>query len=201
MKKKNLESSRIFFPPTTCQSCPLKILESTVCQTSSLIFFFSFLFFPPFFFFLFLFFFPLHFPLSPLFSPSLFVLLFSSSSPAMSSSSTTTSSSSKDPQSLSSADYYFDSYAHFGTFRPHFLPETFLIRQFHLPFIGIHEEMLKDEVRTNSYMHSILRNTHLFKDKVSPFPGPKNRFKPVKIVLWTPWEMLSMMRRVSEMPS
>lgn len=43
-----------------------------------------------------------------------------------------------------SSDYYFDSYAHFG----------------------IHEEMLKDEVRTKSYRNSIYRNKHLFKDKV-----------------------------------
>ena len=40
--------------------------------------------------------------------------------------------------------YYFDSYAHFG----------------------IHEEMLKDTVRTNAYKHAITRNPHLFKDKV-----------------------------------
>eukprot|EP00744_Colponema_vietnamica_P002353 GILI01003707.1.p1 GENE.GILI01003707.1~~GILI01003707.1.p1 ORF type:complete len:411 (+),score=143.34 GILI01003707.1:42-1235(+) len=43
-----------------------------------------------------------------------------------------------------SADYYFNSYGHFG----------------------IHEEMLKDEVRTKTYMNSILRNSHMFKDKV-----------------------------------
>uniref|UniRef100_A0A7S0UR93 Methyltransferase domain-containing protein n=1 Tax=Polytomella parva TaxID=51329 RepID=A0A7S0UR93_9CHLO len=43
-----------------------------------------------------------------------------------------------------SADYYFDSYAHFG----------------------IHEEMLKDTVRTKSYMNAILNNTFLFKDKI-----------------------------------
>lgn len=42
------------------------------------------------------------------------------------------------------ADYYADSYAHFG----------------------IHEEMLKDEVRTNAYMNAIERNGYLFKDKV-----------------------------------
>ncbi|KAJ3268517.1 Protein arginine N-methyltransferase 1 [Terramyces sp. JEL0728] len=41
-------------------------------------------------------------------------------------------------------DYYFDSYAHFG----------------------IHEEMLKDEVRTTSYRNAIYQNSHLFKDKV-----------------------------------
>lgn len=43
-----------------------------------------------------------------------------------------------------SKDYYFDSYAHFG----------------------IHEEMLKDEVRTTSYRNAIYNNSHLFKDKV-----------------------------------
>ncbi|KAL2212239.1 RNA methylase [Sarocladium strictum] len=31
---------------------------------------------------------------------------------------------------------------------------------------GIHEEMLKDEVRTRSYMNSIMQNKHIFKDKV-----------------------------------
>eukprot|EP01138_Halocafeteria_seosinensis_P005747 gb/GECG01005875.1/.p1 GENE.gb/GECG01005875.1/~~gb/GECG01005875.1/.p1 ORF type:complete len:350 (+),score=54.94 gb/GECG01005875.1/:1-1050(+) len=43
-----------------------------------------------------------------------------------------------------SKDYYFDSYAHFG----------------------IHEEMLKDQIRTKSYMNAIIKNPHLFKDKV-----------------------------------
>ena len=43
-----------------------------------------------------------------------------------------------------SADYYTDSYAHFG----------------------IHEEMLKDEVRTKAYMNAIMQNKHLFKDKI-----------------------------------
>eukprot|EP00494_Astrolonche_serrata_P025412 UN25673 len=41
-------------------------------------------------------------------------------------------------------DYYFDSYSHFG----------------------IHEEMLKDFVRTNTYQRSIVDNKHLFKDKI-----------------------------------
>ncbi|KAF7730570.1 type I protein arginine N-methyltransferase Rmt1 [Apophysomyces ossiformis] len=45
---------------------------------------------------------------------------------------------------MTSKDYYFDSYAHFG----------------------IHEEMLKDEVRTLSYRASIYNNKHLFKDKI-----------------------------------
>jgi type I protein arginine methyltransferase len=31
---------------------------------------------------------------------------------------------------------------------------------------GIHEEMLKDEVRTRSYRDAIYNNKHLFKDKV-----------------------------------
>jgi len=45
---------------------------------------------------------------------------------------------------LTSADYYFNSYSHFG----------------------IHEEMLKDEVRTLSYRNAICNNKHLFKDKI-----------------------------------
>lgn len=45
---------------------------------------------------------------------------------------------------VTSSDYYFDSYAHFG----------------------IHEEMLKDEVRTGKYRASIEQNAHLFKGKV-----------------------------------
>ena len=44
---------------------------------------------------------------------------------------------------MTSSDYYFNSYAHFG----------------------IHEEMLKDEVRTRSYMRAIVENPHLFKGK------------------------------------
>lgn len=47
-------------------------------------------------------------------------------------------------EDISSADYYFNSYAHFG----------------------IHEEMLKDTIRTGSYERSILSNSHLFEDKV-----------------------------------
>ena len=43
-----------------------------------------------------------------------------------------------------SKDYYFDSYAHHA----------------------IHEEMLKDEVRTRTYQSAILDNKHLFKDKI-----------------------------------
>ncbi|XP_072978018.1 probable protein arginine N-methyltransferase 1 isoform X1 [Typha angustifolia] len=43
-----------------------------------------------------------------------------------------------------SADYYFDSYSHFG----------------------IHEEMLKDVVRTRTYQNAIYHNSFLFKDKV-----------------------------------
>jgi 2-polyprenyl-3-methyl-5-hydroxy-6-metoxy-1,4-benzoquinol methylase len=32
--------------------------------------------------------------------------------------------------------------------------------------LGIHEEMLKDSVRTGSYRNAIVNNKHLFKDKV-----------------------------------
>jgi len=45
---------------------------------------------------------------------------------------------------ISSADYYFNSYAHFG----------------------IHEDMLKDAVRTGSYSRAITRNKHLFANKI-----------------------------------
>merc|ERR1719309_172338 len=48
------------------------------------------------------------------------------------------------PEEMTSKDYYFDSYAHFG----------------------IHEEMLKDEVRTLTYRNSIYHNKHLFRGKV-----------------------------------
>ena len=41
-------------------------------------------------------------------------------------------------------DYYFESYSHFS----------------------IHEEMLKDSVRTKTYIRSIMNNKHLFKDKI-----------------------------------
>lgn len=43
-----------------------------------------------------------------------------------------------------SKDYYFDSYSHHA----------------------IHEEMLKDEVRTRTYQMAIMENKHLFKDKI-----------------------------------
>ncbi|KAL0270095.1 UNVERIFIED_CONTAM: hypothetical protein PYX00_007614 [Menopon gallinae] len=46
-------------------------------------------------------------------------------------------------EDMTSKDYYFDSYAHFG----------------------IHEEMLKDEVRTLTYRNSMYDNKHLFKGK------------------------------------
>ena len=54
------------------------------------------------------------------------------------------SDSMKEVEQLTSKDYYFDSYAHFS----------------------IHEEMLKDEVRTLTYRNSMYHNKHLFRDKV-----------------------------------
>lgn len=50
----------------------------------------------------------------------------------------------KPVDTMTSKDYYFDSYAHFG----------------------IHEEMLKDEVRTLTYRDSMYHNKHLFRGKV-----------------------------------
>lgn len=41
-------------------------------------------------------------------------------------------------------DYYFDSYSHFG----------------------IHEDMIKDSIRTNSYKNAILRNSYLFHNQI-----------------------------------
>ncbi|GMR49126.1 hypothetical protein PMAYCL1PPCAC_19321, partial [Pristionchus mayeri] len=48
------------------------------------------------------------------------------------------------PNEMTSKDYYFDSYAHFG----------------------IHEKLLKDKIRTKAYRDAIYLNKHLFKDKV-----------------------------------
>jgi protein arginine N-methyltransferase 1 len=62
----------------------------------------------------------------------------------MSSTALPSSAESDQQKNLTSADYYFDSYGHFG----------------------IHEEMLKDQVRTNSYRDAILLNRQLFKGKV-----------------------------------
>jgi type I protein arginine methyltransferase len=53
-------------------------------------------------------------------------------------------SSIEDPNSTFGADYYFDSYSHFG----------------------IHEDMIKDTTRTVSYKNAIMRNSYLFKDKI-----------------------------------
>lgn len=49
-----------------------------------------------------------------------------------------------DSSVTTSADYYFDSYSHFG----------------------IHEEMIKDQVRTGAYLKAIEKNAHMFKDKI-----------------------------------
>ena len=56
----------------------------------------------------------------------------------------TEESSSNNNDSLTSKDYYFDSYSHHG----------------------IHEEMLKDQVRTRTYQMAILNNRHLFEGKI-----------------------------------
>lgn len=51
---------------------------------------------------------------------------------------------SKPATDMTSKDYYFDSYGHYA----------------------IHEEMLKDETRTSTYMKAIEWNQHLFQDRV-----------------------------------
>lgn len=45
---------------------------------------------------------------------------------------------------IKDSDYYFDGYSHFS----------------------IHEEMLKDSIRTKAYMKAIVDNPELFKDKI-----------------------------------
>jgi protein arginine N-methyltransferase 1 len=47
-------------------------------------------------------------------------------------------------ETIKTSDYYFDSYAN----------------------VAIHEDMLKDEIRTKSYMNAIKNNAHLFKNKI-----------------------------------
>ena len=54
--------------------------------------------------------------------------------------------SAKNVEDMTSKDYYFDSYAHFG----------------------IHEEMLKDEVRTMTYKNAMVHNRHLFQVSYLP---------------------------------
>ena len=45
---------------------------------------------------------------------------------------------------MTAQDYYFDSYAH----------------------LSIHEEMIKDSVRTKAYRDAMLKNKHLFEGKI-----------------------------------
>lgn len=67
-----------------------------------------------------------------------------SGAPSVSTDDNNSNSRAKANDERTSKDYYFDSYAHHG----------------------IHEEMLKDEVRTRTYEMAIMQNKHLFKDKV-----------------------------------
>ena len=59
---------------------------------------------------------------------------------------------------------YADSYAHFGVYAS---STFFAAADTDLPpdFVGIHEEMLKDSVRTGSYRNAIMNNPHLFRGK------------------------------------
>lgn len=68
----------------------------------------------------------------------------SSSSPLPRMLVTSSSTYSTADENRTSKDYYFDSYSHHG----------------------IHEEMLKDEVRTKTYQMAILNNRHLFEGKI-----------------------------------
>eukprot|EP00731_Ephydatia_muelleri_P006100 Em0003g348a len=57
---------------------------------------------------------------------------------------TTDEEASSTVEELTSKDYYFDSYSHFS----------------------IHEEMLKDQIRTLTYRNAMYHNKHLFKGKI-----------------------------------
>lgn len=57
---------------------------------------------------------------------------------------TTEEEASSTVEELTSKDYYFDSYSHFS----------------------IHEEMLKDQIRTLTYRNAMYHNKHLFKGKI-----------------------------------
>ena len=63
-----------------------------------------------------------------------------------------------------SSDYYFDSYSHFGMSLSPSPSQSQSLSPWPPP--GIHEEMLKDTVRTETYMNSIMMNKHLFDGKV-----------------------------------
>uniref|UniRef100_A0A3P8P1U3 type I protein arginine methyltransferase n=1 Tax=Astatotilapia calliptera TaxID=8154 RepID=A0A3P8P1U3_ASTCA len=65
------------------------------------------------------------------------------------------------PEEMTSRDYYFDSYAHFGIHEEFVLPGPFLYFS-HMS----NQEMLKDEVRTLTYRNSMYHNKHIFKDKI-----------------------------------
>lgn len=77
---------------------------------------------------------------------------------------------------MTSKDYYFDSYAHFGIHEGKLKRLKNTIHCYHLvvytdlvlslSHLFLKKEMLKDEVRTMTYRNSMYHNTHLFKDKV-----------------------------------
>ncbi|XP_072341017.1 protein arginine N-methyltransferase 8-like isoform X3 [Scyliorhinus torazame] len=73
------------------------------------------------------------------------------------------------PDEMTSKDYYFDSYAHFGI---HELLEALLAcravtapRDLWDRKYWSNKEMLKDEIRTLTYRNSVYHNKHVFKDK------------------------------------
>ena len=69
---------------------------------------------------------------------------------------------------ITSADYYFDSYSHFGIIIFSNLQKAFNLFVYNAYlFKGIHEEMLKDEVRTKSYLKAIgTKQEYMFNHKL-----------------------------------
>ncbi|KAM3859047.1 protein arginine N-methyltransferase 8-B [Diretmus argenteus] len=76
------------------------------------------------------------------------------------------------PEEMTSRDYYFDSYAHFGIHEVRRLNNEDVIHYcgFHLNYyfhlVHLTQEMLKDEVRTLTYRNAMYHNKHVFKDKI-----------------------------------
>ncbi|KAF0029751.1 hypothetical protein F2P81_018856 [Scophthalmus maximus] len=69
------------------------------------------------------------------------------------------------PEDMTSRDYYFDSYAHFGI---HEVRSFMMYRSYDISGwpCQFDQEMLKDEVRTLTYRNAMYHNKHVFKDKI-----------------------------------
>ncbi len=69
-------------------------------------------------------------------------------------------------EEMTSKDYYFDSYAHFGIHEVELDNSRVSSWDYLNNYFFVLQEMLKDEVRTLTYRNSMWHNKHLFKDKI-----------------------------------